>query len=365
MGETPDISEYTDFGFYDWVTYRSNAGLGELSMTKCLGVSHKVRQLMSCWILPSTGKVISCTTVQRLTNLEQSSHEWEVRMSKFEKDIDVKGGNKIKDSEVPVGDVPQWNRLSIDDNDEEFTRLHKTVVNNEIISDTDGKSYTDNYINMQEELSRNGSEGIERATVKRRVLDIDGKPIGSKHNNPLLDSRVFEVEYDDGSIEALSANVIAENILAQVDDEGHNQLMLDEIIDHRQNKIVTLSSNDVNQKKRRTTEGWDLCIQWKDGSTHWLLLKDVKNGYPLETANYEIRNGIHEEPAFKWWVPHTLKKAKDILSKVKSNYWDRTHKYRIRIPKSVEEVYAIDMGNGDKYWTNAIKEEMEKIKGAI
>ena len=31
-GETPDISEYIDFGFYDWVTYRSNAGLGELSI---------------------------------------------------------------------------------------------------------------------------------------------------------------------------------------------------------------------------------------------------------------------------------------------------------------------------------------------
>ena len=27
-GETPNISEYLDFTFYDWVTYRANAGLG-------------------------------------------------------------------------------------------------------------------------------------------------------------------------------------------------------------------------------------------------------------------------------------------------------------------------------------------------
>ena len=27
-GETPDISEYLDFGFYNWFTYRTNAGLG-------------------------------------------------------------------------------------------------------------------------------------------------------------------------------------------------------------------------------------------------------------------------------------------------------------------------------------------------
>ena len=31
-GETPDISEYLDFTFYDWVTYRANAGLLELSI---------------------------------------------------------------------------------------------------------------------------------------------------------------------------------------------------------------------------------------------------------------------------------------------------------------------------------------------
>ena len=27
-GETPDLSEYLDFEFYDWVTYQNNAGLG-------------------------------------------------------------------------------------------------------------------------------------------------------------------------------------------------------------------------------------------------------------------------------------------------------------------------------------------------
>ena len=68
-GDTPDISEYIDFGFYDWVTYRSNAGLGEISIGKWLGVSHKMGQLMSYWVLSKYGKVISCTTVQRLTEI--------------------------------------------------------------------------------------------------------------------------------------------------------------------------------------------------------------------------------------------------------------------------------------------------------
>ena len=46
-GETPDISEYLDFGFYDWILYTSNAGLGERQIGRWIGVSHKVGQMMS------------------------------------------------------------------------------------------------------------------------------------------------------------------------------------------------------------------------------------------------------------------------------------------------------------------------------
>ena len=37
-GETPDISEYLDFSFYDWCWYNDNAGLGETKLGRWLGV---------------------------------------------------------------------------------------------------------------------------------------------------------------------------------------------------------------------------------------------------------------------------------------------------------------------------------------
>jgi hypothetical protein len=46
-GETPNISEYLDFGFYDWIWYKDNAGLGENHIRRWLGVAHKVGNLMS------------------------------------------------------------------------------------------------------------------------------------------------------------------------------------------------------------------------------------------------------------------------------------------------------------------------------
>ena len=61
-GETPDISAYLDFGFYDWVVFSTNAGLGESQLGRWLGVSHKVGQMMSYWILSISGKPISCET---------------------------------------------------------------------------------------------------------------------------------------------------------------------------------------------------------------------------------------------------------------------------------------------------------------
>ena len=60
----------------------------------------------------------------------------------------------------------------------------------------------------------------------------DGKSIGRTSNNPLLDSRQYKLEYLDGTTEVLTANIIAENLLAQVDDQGHRQLMIDEIEEH-------------------------------------------------------------------------------------------------------------------------------------
>ena len=70
MVETPDISEYLDFTFYDWVNYRTNYGLGKLQIVQWIGVSNKVGQMISYWVLMVSGHVISCVTVQRSNDSE-------------------------------------------------------------------------------------------------------------------------------------------------------------------------------------------------------------------------------------------------------------------------------------------------------
>ena len=106
-------------------------------------------------------------------------------------------------------------------------------------------------------------------------------------------------------------------------------------------------------------------MQWKDGSTNCVALKDMKELYPVQVAEYAIASPISMEPAFAWWGPHVLKKRNWIISKVKSKYWLRTHKFGIRIPKTIEEACWLDRENGDNLWWEAICKEMKNIRPAF
>ena len=93
-------------------------------------------------------------------------------------------------------------------------------------------------------------------------------------------------------------------------------------------------------------------------------MKDVKESYPVQLAEFAISNRIAEEPAFAWWVPFVMKKRNRILAKVKSKYWLRSHKFGIRIPKSVEEAREVDNQNGKTLWWDAICKEMRNVRPA-
>ena len=78
-GKTPDISQYLDFGFYDLVWFKEDAGLGETKIGRFLGVSHHIGYLMSYWVLSASRILISRKTIQRVTNLESQKSSWAAR----------------------------------------------------------------------------------------------------------------------------------------------------------------------------------------------------------------------------------------------------------------------------------------------
>ncbi len=129
----------------------------------------------------------------------------------------------------------------------------------------------------------------------------------------------------------------------------------------------TVRSNGKTYLKRSTI-GWQLCCQWRNGSTSWENLADLKESYPIETAKYAKILGIDHEPAFNWWVPHVLKKRDRIISLVRKRnprYLKQTHKFGIELPKTVKEAFELDKKNGNTLWGDAIAKEMRDVRVAF
>ena len=144
------------------------------------------------------------------------------------------------------------------------------------------------------------------AKVTKRLRDANGIPIGTADDNPILDMRMYD---------------IAENLFAQVDQDGNHQVLLDEIIDYcttgkevkQQDAFITTRTG--TKRRHETTIGWELLVQWKDSSMNWIALKDLKESYPVQVAEYSVGARISMEPAFAWWVPYMLKKCNRIIAK--------------------------------------------------
>ena len=374
-GETPDISEYLDFSFYDWVWYKDNAGVGDNMFGRWLGVSHRVGNLMSYWILTTNGRVISRTTVQRVTNLESTTTEVKQRIQEFDERI----AELLKDDNHVIREgnerqLQDWDDYTDLDNDGDFARTFGEVISDAKISEADEDftpdTFDDPYLNKEIALA-SGANEVQFGRVTKRLRDAEGRPIGTANENPLLDTRGYAVEFRDGHSESVSANLIAQNLYSQFDEEGNRHILLADIVDHRrderavdkQDAFVTMG-NGV-KRRRETTQGWQLLCEWKDGSSNWVALKDARQSYPVLVAEYAIANRIEEEPAFAWWVSDVIKKRDRIIAKVKSKYWQRTHKYGIRIPKTVQEALAIDKENGNTLWWDAICKEMRNVRPAF
>ena len=93
-------------------------------------------------------------------------------------------------------------------------------------------------------------DGYIAARVRKRARGTDGNPIGRANDNPILDTRLYEVEQGDGTVRELQANIISENLFSQADLEGHQIMLMDEITGHkkdgsaitRENGFITTAS---------------------------------------------------------------------------------------------------------------------------
>ena len=385
-GDTADISRFCEHAFYDWVMFRDqpvqfpdeNPVLG-----RYLGPAIDVGPAMTAKILKSNGEVVHRSTYRGLTDDEIENLAHISMRDEFDTDIRDKLGPDVSPDDFPdisLEDTPEY-EMYLDDSEEVTDGMQGSaddVGDDETpmsAAGSDRKLPTpeadDNFVHASVMLPRGSS--YARGKVIGRKRDADGNVVGRSNENPILDTREYRVQFDDGEVSELTANVIAQSMYASCDDDGNEYLLLDSIVDHRKNdKAISIADQKIvhkgRQSIRRTTAGWQLCIQWKDGSTSWQSLKDLKESHPVETAEYSIAQEIDHEPAFNWWVNQVMNKRMRIISLVKkrsARYLKKTHKFGIEVPRSVAEAYALDETNKNTFWADAIAKEMKDVKPAF
>ena len=160
-----------------------------------------------------------------------------------------------------VDDLDQDDEGYLEDGFEEGSPDH-------IIPEADAVDSTGRPINQQSladllinaEVLLDHDETKQMAKVLRRSIGPDGKVIGELGGS--LKTLVYDVEFPDGTVKQYSANVIAENVLSQVDSSGHHTQLLDGIMNHKKMGNAVSKQNAYITTKRgvrrlhQTTIGW-------------------------------------------------------------------------------------------------------------
>lgn len=366
-GTTPDISSYAQFDFYELVWYYTPT-TSFPNDRKTLGYMlcpfEGAEDELAFQILTDTGHVVTRKSVWAVSDDDRKTPQVMALIQNLAMKVNERLGDDQGDNDPDLSDVFPIPPGDFFDEDELVDPIEPDARAVPEQDDFTPEAY-DEYLAATIALPHGGEPS--KATVISRRHGADGNPIGRRNNNPLLDTREYEVQFADGSIDTFTANVIAENLYSQVDAEGLAFSVMKEIVDHRKNgHAISIDdgfhiSHNGNKTKKRTTAGWEMCLSMTDGDTVWLPMKDVKASNPVELAEYAVANKIADEPAFAWWATDVLRHRDRIICKVKSRYWSRTHKYGVELPKTVLEALAIDKRTGTTFWRDAIAKEMKNV----
>ena len=174
-------------------------------------------------VLKQNGEIVPRRTMRSLTPEELSRDSEILKRSNFTEAIKLKYGDSLS--------LPKRRRrvkFKEDEDDKYFDLPFDEVaplIPEADIVDSEGKplnesSLADQLINAEVLLPQ--GEDLRMAKVIKRNIGPDGTLIGTPHENSMLNTALYDVQFPDGSVKPYLANIIAENILNNVDADGYH-----------------------------------------------------------------------------------------------------------------------------------------------
>ena len=185
----------------------------------------------------TNGKVIGRSKVSPLDTSDYDVNKCKQGMSELDTTIKSSIGDYRKAVNVKNTEVPDFNdedikeqlsyTFDIKESDIDYSKevavSDKNRLDMDDVPNSDVESTaSDKFLGVYVTLPGNDGESKVLARVKDRKRDHDGDLIGKTHSNPILNTAVYNVETPDGNLLEYTANVIAENLWNQVDDDGYN-----------------------------------------------------------------------------------------------------------------------------------------------
>jgi hypothetical protein len=96
--------------------------------------------------------------------------------------------------------------------------------------------------------------------------------IGTFNENALLNTIIYECEFDDSTTREYAANMIASNIFMELDADGFSSSLWYHIVDHkRSGEAITMAdkyfvTKTGTKQMFQTTVGWKFLVEWANGS---------------------------------------------------------------------------------------------------
>jgi hypothetical protein len=233
-GETVDISTIAEYAWYEWVKFRDTAAkflVSNIQLGRDLGAAIDIGPAMTRKILKKNGMVMYISSVRSLTQDEIQSPTEQKERQEFGIAIEEKFGpamNKADFQDDPdYADVVTPTFECYEDDEVPPSKMPDI---DDIKKEHDVDTY-DQYVGAHVRVPI-GDE-IKSGKVLRRKRELDGTVRGRANANPMLDTRIYEIEFPDGRSDEYTANVIAENMYAQCDIEGRQFNIMEGIIDHK------------------------------------------------------------------------------------------------------------------------------------
>ena len=304
MHYTPDISKYVSYTWFQWCHYFDESTKNK-HLCRWLGPAHEVGQAFCSYILlDNHAEYTARSSVVGLEDHELTSDAMKEEMSKFMTSVE----NTIGNYRQPIFDNTSPSIIYFDAFNEDRDADENVLPYGDELVDAKTETVDEAYIEALDEYIGSqivipNKEAVPvLAVVKKRKRDALGQPIGTKNENLILDSRIYELEFLDGRIKEYAVNVLAENLFNMADEDGWDTCLLAEVIDFCKDNDIAVKAQDGFREMSNgekvpvvTTKGWDVKVRWTDKSTDWVPLTEIKESNPIEVAEAAIAVNVSKK----------------------------------------------------------------------